>query len=142
MKDLFNSVSLNSYIYSNFKVGIKQNDKRYKVLWASLYEPGQPSRGPFLERPGNLTGPKSYFEIKVPRKVGCVLTFNEVHFVSLADNATELIFKRFETLIWNGKQNSLTGPVITGSFEKRAPGSVSEISPGHSFLCKNIDVFI
>ena len=33
-----------------------------------------------------------------------------------------LIFKSFETPIWNGKQNSLTGPVITGSFEKRAPG--------------------
>ena len=41
--------------------------------------------GPFLERPGNLTGPKSYFEIKVSRKVGRVLT-SEVHFVSLADN--------------------------------------------------------
>ena len=26
------------------------------------------SWGPFLERPGNLTGPKSYFEIKVSRK--------------------------------------------------------------------------
>ena len=26
--------------------------------------------GPFLERPGNLTGPKSYFEIKVSSKVG------------------------------------------------------------------------
>ena len=45
-------------------------------------------RGPFLERPGNLTGPKSYFEIKVSRKVECVLTSNEVHFVSLADNFT------------------------------------------------------
>ena len=45
-------------------------------------------RGPFLERPGNLTGPKSYFEIKFSRKVGCVLTFYEVHFVSLADNFT------------------------------------------------------
>ena len=45
-------------------------------------------RGPFLERPGNLTGPKSYFEIKFSRKVGCVLTSNEVHFVSLADNFT------------------------------------------------------
>ena len=44
--------------------------------------------GPFLERPGNLTGPKSHFEIKVFRKVGCVLTSNEVHFVSLADNFT------------------------------------------------------
>ena len=43
---------------------------------------------PFLERPGNLTGPKSYFEIKFSRKVECVLTSNEVHFVSLADNFT------------------------------------------------------
>ena len=44
--------------------------------------------GPFLERPGNLTGPKSYFEIKVLRKVGRVLTSNEVNFVSLADTFT------------------------------------------------------
>ena len=44
--------------------------------------------GPFLERLGNLTGPKSYFEIKFSRKVRCVLTSNEVHFVSLADNFT------------------------------------------------------
>ena len=44
--------------------------------------------GPFLEKPSNLTGPKSYFEIKVSRKVGCVLTSNEVNFVSLADNFT------------------------------------------------------
>ena len=43
-------------------------------------------RGPFLESPGNLTGPKPYFEMKISRKVGCVLTSNEVHFVSLADN--------------------------------------------------------
>ena len=44
--------------------------------------------GPFLESPGNLTGPKSSFEIKVSRKEGCVLTSNKVHFVSLADNFT------------------------------------------------------
>ena len=42
--------------------------------------------GPFLERPVNLADPKSYFEIKVSRKVGCVLSSNEVHFVSLADH--------------------------------------------------------
>ena len=30
------------------------------------------------------------------------------------------MFKPFESSIWNGKQNSLTGPVITGNFEKRA----------------------
>ena len=44
--------------------------------------------GLFLESPGNLTGPKSYFEIKVSRKVGSVLSSNEVHFVSLADTFT------------------------------------------------------
>ena len=33
-------------------------------------------------------GPESYFEIEVSRKVGCVLTSNDVHFVSLAENFT------------------------------------------------------
>ena len=83
------------------------------------------NRGPFLESPGNLTGSKSYFEIKVLRKVGCVLTSYEIHFVSLADNFTVplyTIFKTFETAFLNYKQNSLTGPVITESFEKPAPG--------------------
>ena len=51
-------------------------------------------RGPFLERPGKLTGPVSYFEIEVSRKVGCVLTSNEVHFVSLAENFT-VNFQKF-----------------------------------------------
>ena len=46
------------------------------------------TRGLFLERPGNLMGPKSCFEIKVSRKVGRVLTSNEVNFVSLADTFT------------------------------------------------------
>ena len=40
--------------------------------------------GPFLERPGNLTGPKSQFVIKVLRKVGHVLTFNEVGSIFVA----------------------------------------------------------
>ena len=44
--------------------------------------------GPFLEGPSNLTGPESDFESKVSRKVGCVLTSTDVHFVSLADNLT------------------------------------------------------
>ena len=43
------------------------------------------ARGSFLESPGNLTGSKSHFEIKDPRKVGWVPTSNEVHFVFLAD---------------------------------------------------------
>ena len=44
--------------------------------------------GPFLERPGKLTGLKSYFEFKVSRKAGCVLTSNELNFVYLADKFT------------------------------------------------------
>ena len=62
------------------------------------------SRGPFLERPGNLTDQKSYFEIKVSRKVGFVLTYNEVHFVPLADNfAVQLsnLLKLRETGPWS-----------------------------------------
>ena len=43
---------------------------------------------PFLGSPGNLSGSKTYFEIKVSRRVGCVLTSIEVNFVSLADKFT------------------------------------------------------
>ena len=63
-------------------------------------EPGRAkdeSRGPFLERPGNLTGPESDFDIKVTRKVRLVLTSDEVHFVSLADNIYCTTLKPFET---------------------------------------------
>ena len=38
------------------------------------------------EIPGNLKGPKSYFEMKISRKVASVMTSNEVHFGSLANN--------------------------------------------------------
>ena len=67
------------------------------------------SRGPFLERPGKLTGPVSYFEIEVSRKVGRVLTSNEVHFVSLAENFTDNFQKFWNShLEWKTKQ--LNGP--------------------------------
>ena len=81
-----------------------------------------PARGPFLERPGNLTGPKTDFDIKVSRKLGRVMTSDEVHFVSLADNFTVNFSNLLKLPSGVKKQNSLTGPVITGSFEKRAPG--------------------
>ena len=51
------------------------------------------TRGPFLKGPSKLTGPVSYFEIEVSRKVGCVLTSNEVRFVPLAENLTVLFSK-------------------------------------------------
>ena len=44
--------------------------------------------GRFSKVPVTLTGPKPCFEIKVSRKVGSVLSSNEVYFVSLADNFT------------------------------------------------------
>ena len=57
------------------------------------------SRGPFLERPGNLPGLESDFDIKVSRKVGRVLTSDEVHFVSLADNFSVQCTANKESLI-------------------------------------------
>ena len=39
-----------------------------------------------------------------------------------------MICKTFEIPIWNGKQNSLTGPVITGNLEKRAPDYISGLA--------------
>ena len=62
-----------------------QSNARANNKLNSHMAPGR-VRGPFLERPGKLTGPVSYFEIEVSRKVGCALTSNEVHFVSVAEN--------------------------------------------------------
>ena len=67
------------------------------------------SWGPFLERPGNLPGPESDFEIKVPRKVGRVLTSDEVHFVSLANNLT-VQFSNILKLPLEWKTKQLNGP--------------------------------
>ena len=75
---------------------------------------------PFLERPGNLTGPKSYFKMEISKKIGSVMNSNEVHFFPLAYNFT-VQFQPSQTFICNGKQNNLTCPVITGSLEKQAP---------------------
>ena len=58
----------------------------------SRFEPCKP----FLKRAGNLTDPKSYFEIKVLGKVGSVLTSHEVHFVALAENLTATVSKLWE----------------------------------------------
>ena len=56
-----------------------------------------------------LTGPESDFDIKVSRKVGRILTFDEVHFVSLADNFTVQSSNLLKLpLEWKTKQ--LNGP--------------------------------
>ena len=43
------------------------------------------SWGPFLERPSKLTGPVSYFEMKVSRKLGCVLASKTLN-ANMADH--------------------------------------------------------
>ena len=57
----------------------------------------------------NLTRPKSDFDMKVSRKAGCVLTSDEVHFVSLAANLTVQFSNLLKPpLEWKTKQ--LNGP--------------------------------
>ena len=51
------------------RVTIQGNVRATVVLYARVCATCQ-FLGSFLERPGNLTGPESYFEIKVSRKVG------------------------------------------------------------------------
>ena len=44
------------------------------------------SRGPFLESPGNFTGPKSNIQIEIYRIRARVLANKLLHFVSLTDS--------------------------------------------------------
>ena len=81
--------------FENYTVKLSAKETK----WTSLEVRTHPT---FLENliskydfgPVKLTGPVSYFEIEVLRKKGCVLTSNEVHFVSLAENFT-VNFQKF-----------------------------------------------
>ena len=44
------------------------------------------SRGPFLERPGNFSGPKSNIQVEIKRVRARVLAKKLLHFVSLTDS--------------------------------------------------------
>ena len=58
-------------------VPISSTGMQYLTMgWALKVGGLRRSWGPFLERPGKLTGPVSYFEIEISRKVRCVLTSN------------------------------------------------------------------
>ena len=46
----------------------------------------RPSRGPFLESPGNFSGPKSNIQIEIQRIRARVLASKLLHFVSLTDS--------------------------------------------------------
>ena len=47
---------------------------------------GKDSRGPFLQSPGNFTGPKSNIQIEIQRIRARVLASKLMHFVSLIDS--------------------------------------------------------
>ena len=88
------------------------------------------ARGPFLERPDNLMGPESDFEIKVLRKVGRVLTSHEVHFVSLANNFTVQFSNLLKfPLEWKRKQ--LNGPGNYREFQETGPWGLFLKRPGN-----------
>ena len=46
----------------------------------------QKTRGPFLERPGNFSGPKSNIQVEIKRVRARFLAKKLLHFVSLTDN--------------------------------------------------------
>ena len=85
--------------------------------------------GPFLEKPGNLPGPESDFDIKVSRKVWCVLTSDEVHFVSSADNFTEQL-SNFLKLPLEWKTKQLNGPDNYRELRETGPRGPFLGSPG------------
>ena len=77
--------------------------------------------GPFLESPGKLTGSVSYFEIKFSRKVCCVLTSNEAHFVSLANNFT-IPFSKLLKIPSLMETKQLNGPGNYRELRETGPG--------------------
>ena len=77
--------------------------------------------GPFLESPGNFTGPKSNFQIEIQRIRARVLANKLLHFVSLTNSFIMLDAKLLKLLILHVNNNSFTGPLIIVTFEKRAP---------------------
>ena len=92
-----------------YSVIIPQVIPRGRAPFGQHQESRPLARAPFLEAPGNLTGPESDFDIKVLRKVGPVLTSDEVHIVSLADNFT-VQFSNLLKLPLQWKTKQLNGP--------------------------------
>ena len=85
------------------------------------------ARGPFLERPGNFSGPKANFEIKTCWIVAQFLAHKPVNSASLTDTfivSFSRLLKLMVSLIANTANiKELFGSEkVIGSFEKRAPG--------------------
>ena len=76
--------------------------------------------GLFFESPGNFSGPKSNIPIEIQRIRARVLASKLLHFILLTDSFIMLDIKPTETSILHVNNNSFTGPLITGAFEKWA----------------------
>lgn len=69
------------------------------------------TRRPFLESPGNLSGLKLYFKIKIEKKANYFVALKPVHFVSLADESIIKISKLEIPIFSIVKTEQLYGPV-------------------------------
>ena len=66
------TICIAQYLYTcrgdlieNFGKTIAQKCKKSTSGWRASKFRGKPSRGPFLESPGNFTGPKSNIQIEI-----------------------------------------------------------------------------
>ena len=81
------------------------------------------NRSPFLDRPGNFSGPKANFKVNTCWMVAQFLAQKPVNFASLTDSLIWFSKLMFETLILNANTKRLSGAEeLSEQFEKQAPG--------------------
>ena len=80
----------------------------------------RPSRGPFLESPGNFSDPKSNIQIEIQRIRAQVLNSKLLQFVSLTDSFI-MLHANYWNLDLKGKRGQLTGPVNYRDFRETGP---------------------
>ena len=73
-------------------------DQKKKKPWLNGLRTTGPCRGPFLESPGNFSGPKSDFQIEIQRIRARVLANKLLLFVSLTDSFIMLNAKLLKPL--------------------------------------------
>ena len=98
------------------------------------------TRGPFLERPGNFSGPKGNFKIQTSWIVSTVLAHKPVNFASSTD-CFILLFSEWLKLCFafaeckhNKHKTAFRARKVTGTFEKHAPGRFCLRAPQIKFF--------
>ena len=81
-----------------------------------------PSRGPFLESPGNFSGPKSKIQIEIQRIRARILACKLLHFVSLTVSFLVLA-QNCWNLYLSCKPKQLYGPVNYRDFRETSPST-------------------